>query len=95
VLNHPSAIHINYEPVVHAENVMQSARLVDIRVVSRKPSSPGAIPDDPSCLYMGDKALCTFRFLYQPEYMLSGAAIVIREGRTRGVGTVVQAVVVA
>lgn len=94
ILNHPSLIRVNYEPVVHAENVMQSARLVSISSVVRKPRSPsmGTAAEDAAVegLSVGDRALCKFKFLYQPEYILAGAAIVIREGRTRGVGRVVE-----
>lgn len=82
VLNHPSAIRLNYEPVVHAENVMQSARLKRITAVGGEEGAPL------EALRVGDKGRCVFRFLYRPEYMLAGAAVVIREGRTRGVGRV-------
>lgn len=29
-----------------------------------------------------------FRFLYYPEYIIPGEAMIIREQRTRGVGTI-------
>jgi GTPase len=90
VLNHPSVIRVNYEPVVHAENVMQSARITGIECVSRKNITSDA--DAADGLTVGDKAICVFRFLYQPEFILAGTAIVIREGRTRGVGRVLRAI---
>lgn len=43
-------------------------------------------------LVTGDKAICRFRFLYRPEYIslssTSDSAMVMREGRTKGVGKV-------
>lgn len=43
-------------------------------------------------LVTGDKAICRFRFLYRPEYIslssTSDNAMVMREGRTKGVGKV-------
>lgn len=43
-------------------------------------------------LLAGDRAVCRFRFLYRPEYIslspTSDSAMVMREGRTKGVGKV-------
>jgi hypothetical protein len=36
----------------------------------------------------GDRAVCVFRFLYHPEYIVLGEAMLFRELRTVGVGTV-------
>ena len=36
IVNHPSVIRINYEPVVHAENIRQSARLLSTTSVVRR-----------------------------------------------------------
>ena len=92
VLNHPSTIRINYEPVVHAENIMQSARLCEIHHVCRKSKALviHEFIESNGGLKVGDKAVCSFRFLYQPEFLQMGIAIVLREGRTRGVGRVVK-----
>ena len=40
-------------------------------------------------LMRGDKAVCKFRFLYRPEFLKVGTVLMIREGRTTGVGKVV------
>ena len=37
-------------------------------------------------LLNGDKALVRFRFLYSPEYVKIGEAILFREGRTKILG---------
>ena len=44
---------------------------------------------EPPKLARGDKALCRFRFLFRPEFLKVGTVLVIREGRTTGVGTIV------
>jgi hypothetical protein len=41
-------------------------------------------------LSAGQRAKCRFRFLFKPEYLPVGTSIVLREGRTRGVGRVVE-----
>ena len=40
IVNHPSEIRINYEPVVHAENIRQSARLLSTTSIIRKKVNP-------------------------------------------------------
>ena len=81
--------------------VRQSARIVDIKKMAPVPKRDSHVstePDDASsseisdeiALVTGDRAICKFRFLYRPEYVFLSAksdnAMVIREGRTKGVG---------
>lgn len=99
VLNHPSKIRVNYEPVVHVGCVKQSAKLVSVRKLSTTDRAPGHLPMDGSedkfsavlCqdeLGNGERGICRFRFLYYPEFIIPGEAMIIREQRTRGVGTI-------
>ena len=44
---------------------------------------------EPPKLARGDTAICRFRFLFRPEFLKVGAVLVIREGRTTGVGKIV------
>ena len=41
-------------------------------------------------LRSGDRACVRFRFLQRPEYLTPGTRFVFREGRTKGIGMVVQ-----
>lgn len=81
--------------------VRQSARIVDIKKMSPVPKRESHISTEPdditssessdeTALVTGDRAICKFRFLYRPEYVFLSAssdnAMVIREGRTKGVG---------
>lgn len=92
VLNHPSRICVNYEPVVHIGGVKQSARIVSMVSLDKDKKCSDESSREPIVeLVNGSKAICRFRFLYQPEYISSGATMLIREGRTRGVGHVITA----
>mmetsp|Transcript_43557 Transcript_43557/g.137820 ORF Transcript_43557/g.137820 Transcript_43557/m.137820 type:complete len:531 (-) Transcript_43557:220-1812(-) len=73
VLHHPTTIGINYQPVVHSLTVRQACKVVSL---------------DRECIRTGDRALVTFEFLFRPEYLLVGARLIFREGRTKGIGRI-------
>ena len=73
ILHHPTTIKRNYQPVIHAGNVRQSARIVTM---------------SSDFVRTGDRTLVHFQFLYHPEYLRVGETILFREGRTKGVGRV-------
>jgi len=74
VLYHSTTIVPGYECVVHCNAVKQCARVVAM---------------DKPILRSGDKALVTFKFLYQPEVMLKNARVIFRDGHAKGIGRVV------
>jgi GTPase len=39
-------------------------------------------------LRTGDKALVTFRFIKNPEFLRVGSKLIFREGRTKAIGTI-------
>jgi len=55
--------------------------------LSNPPPSP---PPTEQELASGESGLVTFRFLFHPEYLLSGSSMIIRESRTKGVGKIVR-----
>ncbi|KAJ8598633.1 hypothetical protein CTAYLR_003067 [Chrysophaeum taylorii] len=71
--NRRKGLYANYESVVHAHAVRQAARITTLNG-----------PD----LVAGRKAECTLSFLYHPEFITPGTTIILRDGRTRAVGTV-------
>lgn len=89
VLNHPSKIRVNYEPVVHIGGVKQVAKIVSIR---KGKSETGAAVEEVCCdeIGNGERAECRFRFLYFPEYFVEGDAVIIREDRTKAVGNILR-----
>eukprot|EP00656_Telonema_subtile_P033758 TRINITY_DN3763_c0_g1_i1.p1 TRINITY_DN3763_c0_g1~~TRINITY_DN3763_c0_g1_i1.p1 ORF type:complete len:341 (-),score=80.58 TRINITY_DN3763_c0_g1_i1:147-1169(-) len=76
VLQHPTTITTNYQPVVHCVTVRQTVKIVSVQ--------------NAEVLRTGDRAVVRFRFLYRPEYMKLGARLVFREGRTKGIGKTTQ-----
>jgi hypothetical protein len=39
-------------------------------------------------LRTGDRSICVFRFMYNPEYISVGSTMLFREGRTKGMGKI-------
>ncbi|KAH8097999.1 GTPase [Aureococcus anophagefferens] len=64
-----------FEAVVHADAVRQAARLL--------------FADGAGGVAAGSTRKCTFELLYHPEYLVPGTRLILRDGRTRAVGTVV------
>ncbi|WP_144903976.1 GTPBP1 family GTP-binding protein [Halobellus captivus] len=73
VLNHPTRIREGYEPVVHLETVSEA--------VIFKPEGGQLLP--------GDTGTATVEFKFRPYLVEEGQRFVFREGRSKGVGTVV------
>ncbi|MFC6726413.1 EF-Tu/IF-2/RF-3 family GTPase, partial [Halobium palmae] len=73
VLNHPTRIGTGYEPVVHLETVSEAAVF--------DPEGGRLLP--------GDTGTTTVRFKFRPYLVEPGQKFVFREGRSKGVGTVV------
>ncbi|MFP4589866.1 MAG: GTPBP1 family GTP-binding protein [Halobacteriales archaeon] len=72
VLNHPTKITAGYEPVVHLETVSEAARF--------EPANRHLLP--------GDTGRTTVRFKFGPHLVEPGQRFVFREGKSKGVGTV-------
>jgi len=94
LFNHPNTIGLNYQPVILSGSVRQSARLLSLETkqpeTTRNSSTTGCggINLTLSELGAGESAICRFAFLYRPEFLTVGAKILLREGHTRGVGTI-------
>jgi GTPase len=94
LFNHPNAVCVGYQPVVHSKCIRQSAVLIAIHLLEFDgKEKSGELPsqkeaETSTSFSSGQNARCRFRFLYRPEYLQVGNSIVLREGQTRGVGTV-------
>ena len=75
ILHHPSTIRIKYEPVIHIGKISQTAKVITM---------------DKENLRTGDKARVKFRFKYRPEFIEMDDVLVFREGRTKGIGKIVE-----
>merc|ERR1719188_1945175 len=76
VLFHPTEIVPGFRTTVHIGNIRQTAVIEGIFPVKGMRSS--------------DQASVMFRFIKNPEFVKTGAKILFREGRTKGLGKVTQ-----
>ncbi|XP_065066312.1 GTP-binding protein 1-like [Rhopilema esculentum] len=73
VLHHPTTITTRYQAMVHCGSLRQTATILSM---------------DREHLRTGDRALCRFRFIKNPEFIQAGTKMIFREGRTKAVGTI-------
>lgn len=76
VLYHPTTIKPGYQSVVHVYTHRQPAKIVSI--LGR------------DTLRTGDKGTVIMRFMKKPAYLYRGQTIIFREGRTKGIGRIVE-----
>ena len=74
ILHHPTTIKVNYQPTIHCGAICQTAIIYKM---------------DKEFLRLGDKATVNFKFKYRPEYIETGSKLIFREGKTKGVGKVI------
>jgi GTPase len=97
IMNHPSKIKVNYEPVIHVGSVRQCGKIISLEKIID--DLPVTVEDgeeerkEREVLKIrevgnGEKALIKFRFIYNPEYITQGETIIIREDRTKGIGKI-------
>jgi len=75
LLHHHTTIREGYQPVLHCDNISQSA------VIEKM---------DREILRLHETAYITFKFRYHPEYIEVGSSLLFREGKTKGVGEVIE-----
>ncbi|ORX62670.1 P-loop containing nucleoside triphosphate hydrolase protein [Hesseltinella vesiculosa] len=75
ILYHSTTIKEKYQAMVHCGSVRQTASIIHL---------------DKQVLRTGDKANVQFEFAKFPEYLLPGAKLLFREGRTKGKGVVLR-----
>ena len=75
ILHHPTTIKTNYEPTIHCGIVRQVATIYHL---------------DKPLIRTGDTTIAKFKFKYRPEYLEVGSKITFREGRTKGIGTIIK-----
>jgi GTPase len=75
ILFHSTTISPRYQAMLHCGVVRQTVSIV-------------SLPQ--SVLRTGDRATVRFRFMRSPEYLRVGQRLLFREGRTKGVGRIVE-----
>ena len=76
IKSHHTTIRANYEPMLHINNIKQSAKIINI--------------EKQDVLRTGDRSKVTFQFMFYPVYLKIGNKIVFREGKIRGIGEVTE-----
>lgn len=79
VLHHQTTLSVGYSPTIHCGVISQTARIMDIR------GKDGTAKEN---LRTGDRAIVRCQFMYRPEYIATGAMLLFREGRAKGVGKI-------
>ena len=74
LLHHHTTIKIGYQPVIHCDNISQTATIKKMNT---------------EILRLHETAIIDFEFKYHPEYIDLGSKILFREGKTKGVGEVI------
>jgi elongation factor 1-alpha len=71
-LHHPTRIGRGYEPVIHVETISESVTF------------------DPEREFMmaGESGIVRVRFKYRPYHVYTGQKFIFREGKSKGVGTI-------
>jgi len=75
VLHHPTTIREGYVATLHLYTIRQAVKFEKISI---------------TYLRTGDTAEVIMSFLYRPEYIEKGQIFVFREGRTRGLGIILE-----
>merc|ERR1740121_1888044 len=75
ILHHATTIRQGYQAFLHCGVIRQAAKVVSM---------------SEELLRTGDKSIVTFRFSFHGEYLLPGAVLLFREGRTKGLGRVTE-----
>jgi len=75
ILHHATTIRERYQAMIHCGIIRQCAAVKHL---------------SGELLRTGDKAIVTFRFTYHGEYLRLGSPLLFREGRTKGLGRVVE-----
>jgi len=76
---HTTTVKLNYEPVVHTGCIRQSAKILSIQNDKN---------EDVTILKTGDRARMKFQFVYFPEYLKTGARILLSEGMVKIIGKI-------
>lgn len=78
IVHHHTTIKVGYSPYLHCGNISQSCVLEEI------------ITKDKDVLRIGDEAIVIFKFCFKPEFIIVGEKLVFREGKTKGVGKIIE-----
>jgi GTPase len=82
-----STVKVGYEPILHTSSLRETVKIIDITEKTDRPRDT-----EDKILRSGDQALVTFEFKYNHHYLKENTKIILCEGITKIVGTVVTCV---
>ncbi len=85
ILYHSTTITPKYQAMLHCGTIRQT-----VQIVAMSLDTPSNSEDIAVVGRTGDRARIRFRFLKQPEILKIGAKLLFREGRTRGIGKIIE-----
>ncbi|MCD6402795.1 MAG: GTP-binding protein, partial [Candidatus Aenigmarchaeota archaeon] len=77
VLNHPTCVKVGYEPVVHVNTIAETAKIEWL---------------EKEYLKAGESGRAIMKFKFRPHFIQPGEKFVFREGKTKGIGTILRVV---
>ena len=86
ILYHSTTITPKYQAMLHCGTIRQTVHIISMTL----DSDDGASTAPTQIGRTGDRARIRFRFLKQPEILKIGTKILFREGRTRGIGKIIE-----
>ena len=89
ILYHSTTLTPKYQAMLHCGTIRQTVQIVSMTLDSSDDSS-GSASHSTQIGRTGDRAKIRFRFLKEPEMLKMGIKIVFREGRTRGIGKIIE-----
>lgn len=85
-LSHPISSGDDETQTIYSTDSSLEERVSD----SHDDESTNSDEDKDFILETGQKAICKLRFLHRPEYIKDNTRLILREGRVRGLGTIVR-----
>lgn len=92
ILYHSTTITTKYQAMLHCGTIRQTVQIVAMALESDGTTQTATIAENTPIQVgrTGDRAKIRFRFLKQPEMLKVGTKILFREGRTRGMGKIIE-----
>lgn len=90
ILYHSTTITAKYQAMLHCGTIRQTVQIVAMSLESEEAQPPATASAPVQVGRTGDRAKIRFRFLKQPEMLKIGTKILFREGRTRGMGKIIE-----
>lgn len=90
ILYHSTTITTKYQAMLHCGTIRQTVQIVEMSLETEDGVNESNSNVPIQVGRTGDRAKIRFKFLKQPEILKIGTKILFREGRTRGMGKIIE-----